>query len=112
MNDHTPIRKLGRGIANILYSVTEIPETMLQVNDREGTAAMWSYGVVNGVRRTVHRIGYGVYDFVTFPFPTYRGSYRPPFKSNIPWIHSGFSEFPPELGNASRKQYVEFKHGY
>jgi hypothetical protein len=43
---------------------------------------------------------------VTFPFPTVKGSYRPPYRSDIPWIKSGYQEFPPELGFETRYNYV------
>ncbi len=58
------------------------------------------------VSRSFARLGYGVYETALFPFPTYKGSYRPPYKSDIPWIHCGYSEFPPELGFESRYNYV------
>lgn len=112
MNEQGPTRKLGRAISNILFGVTELPQSFTQMNDREGNAAAWSYGVVRGVGRTAARIGSGVYEFVTFPFPTNRGSYRPVLKSNIPWIHGGYEEFPPELGWNTRKRYNSIKYGF
>ena len=112
MNENGPTRKLGRGISNIAFSVSEIPYTIATINDREGNAAALSYGVVKGSLRCLYRIRAGVYEIVTFPFPTYRGSYRPPYKSNIPWIHGGFSEWTPELAWESRRKYNTIKHGY
>src|SRR5262245_13007904 len=105
LNDQGPSRKLGRGISNIAFGVTELPMCIFQINDREGNAAAWSYGVVRGVGRTFARIGAGVYEFVTFPIPSVKGSYRPVLKSNIPWINGGYEEFPPELGWNVRKRY-------
>jgi hypothetical protein len=35
----------------------------------------------------------------------WHGSYRPVLPSDIPWIHAGYSEFPPELGNESKYPY-------
>jgi len=32
-------------------------------------------------------------------------SYRPVLPSDIPWIHAGYSEFAPELGNESKYPY-------
>ena len=79
---------------------------MTEINFSEGNAAMWSYGIVRGTGRTLARLGFGIYEVTLFPFPTYKGSYRPPYKSDIPWIHCGYSEFPPELGFETRYNYV------
>jgi hypothetical protein len=76
------------------------------VNYDEGNSAAWSYGLVRGIGRSFARLGYGIYEMVTFPFPTVKGSYRPPYRSDIPWINSGYQEFPPELGWETRYNYV------
>ncbi len=104
--DYGPTRKLGRGLGNIAYGSTEFFVSMSEVNYAEGNNAEWSYGIVRGVGRSLARLGFGVYETALFPFPTYKGSYRPPYKSDIPWIHCGYSEFPPELGFESRYNYV------
>lgn len=107
INDFGPTRKLGRALANLSpRSLSEIPETIAQMNDREGNNAASSYGVVKGVGRVFFRWGMGFYELVTFPFPTYKGSYRPPYASKIPWIHGGYEEFPPELGFKTKYNYV------
>src|SRR6187455_1204737 len=77
MNDQGPTRKLGRGLANIAFAPVEFIQSQSEINDREGNAAAASYGVVRGIGRTFFRIGMGVYEVVTFPFPTTRSSYRP-----------------------------------
>ena len=105
-SDYGPTRKLGRGIANIAYGPSEILDSIFSVNYSEGNSAAWSYGLVRGVGRTFARLGYGVYEVATFPFPNVRGSYRPPYRSDIPWINSGYQEFPPELGFDTRYSYV------
>ncbi|MDB6154431.1 MAG: hypothetical protein JWL90_2884 [Chthoniobacteraceae bacterium] len=112
MNDYGPTRKLGRGIANLAFGITEIYNSVDEINNREGNAAAWSYGHVKGVGRFLARLGYGVYEVTTFPFPTSRDSYRPPYKSNIPWIHGGYDEFPPELGFESRYRYTRAYNTY
>jgi putative exosortase-associated protein (TIGR04073 family) len=101
-----PTRKLGRGLGNIAYGITELPASMLSVNYFDGNTAAFSYGIVRGVARTFARLGYGLYDTFLFPFPTYKGTYAPPYRSNVQWIHSGYGEFPPELGFESRYPYV------
>lgn len=105
-SDYGPTRKLGRGLANIAFGSSELITSWTEVNDSDGNAAMWSYGIVRGTGRTLARLGYGIYEVALFPFPTYKGSYRPPYRSDIPWIHCGYSEFPPELGFETRYNYV------
>lgn len=107
-SDFGPTRKLGRGIANLAYGATEIPFQWALINDLEGNAAAWSYGLVRGTGRTLARLGYGIYEVALFPFPLHNGSYRPPYRSDIPWINSGYSEFPPELGFETRYNYTRF----
>lgn len=112
LNDYGPTRKLGRGLSNLLYGATEFPHTIVLINEREGNAAAFSYGIIKGLGRTVFRMGSGVYEIASFPFPSYRGSFRPPYRSNIPWIHGGYTEFPPELGWQTRKKYCEVESVY
>ena len=101
-----PTRKLGRGLGNIAYGITELPTSMMSVNYFEGNSATFSYGIVRGVGRIFARLGYGLYDTFLFPVPTYKGTYAPPYKSNVQWIWSGYSEFPPELLFETRYPYV------
>ncbi len=105
-SDYGPTRKLGRGLGNIAFGITELPDSIFSVNYSEGNSAAWSYGLVRGVGRSFARLGYGIYEVATFPLPTVRGSYRPPYRSDIPWINSGYQEFPPELGFDTRYGYV------
>jgi putative exosortase-associated protein (TIGR04073 family) len=105
-SDYGPTRKLGRGLGNVLWGPTELFDSMAAVNYAEGNSAAWSYGIVRGIGRSFARLGYGIYEMVTFPFPTVKGSYRPPYRSDIPWINSGYQEFPPELGFETRYHYV------
>jgi putative exosortase-associated protein (TIGR04073 family) len=105
-SDYGPTRKLGRGISNIAFGITEIPDTIEAVNYSEGNAAAWSYGLVRGVGRFFARLGYGIYEVALFPFPTQKGTYYPPYRSSIPWINSGYDEFPPELGFNTNYNYV------
>ena len=112
MNDQGPTRKLGRGLANIAFGASEIFVQPTLMNEREGNSAAFSYGILKGFGRFFARFGYGLYDTLTFPFPTTRGSYRPPYKSNIPWIHGGMEEFPPELGWETRYHYTRCVYAY
>ena len=105
-SDYGPTRKLGRGLGNIAYGITEIPFQIGAINDLEGNATALSYGVVRGTGRMLARLGFGLYEVALFPLPMHKGTYYPPYQSDIPWIHSGFSEFPPELGFETRYDYV------
>lgn len=78
---------------------------MTLINDLEGNAAAFSYGLVRGAGRVFSRLGFGIYEVALFPFPTHKGTYYPPYRSDIPWINSGYSEFPPELGFETRYDY-------
>ena len=111
-SEYTATRKLGRAVSNILFAVEEIPTTMIRWDDREGNNAAFSVGIVDGISRTISRVGYGFYELVTFWAPTYKCTYRPPYQGSCgrsglkeynTW--SGFSEFPEELGFQSKYGY-------
>ncbi len=80
--------------------------TVTTVNTNEGNSAAAGYGVVRGVGRSAVRRLAGLLEILTFPAPAWRQSYYPLLPSNIPYIHAGYSEFPPELGNESKYPYV------
>jgi putative exosortase-associated protein (TIGR04073 family) len=105
-SDYGPTRKLGRGISNIAYGITELPFQLAAINEAEGNAAALGYGLVRGTGRVFARLGFGLYELALFPLPTHKGTYYPPYHSDIPWINSGYSEFPPELGFDTRFDYV------
>lgn len=104
-NDYGPTRKLGRGIGNFLFASTELPHSVGEINRTEGNAAAASYGVVRGLGRSTARHFTGLYEIFTFAAPTHHASYRPVLANKIPWIHGGYSEFPPELGFESKHTY-------
>jgi putative exosortase-associated protein (TIGR04073 family) len=105
-NDYGPTRKLGRGISNFFLAPAEVFVTVGKINKDEGNAAAAGYGVVRGVARSAARHFAGLAEIFTFPFPAWRESYSPMLPSDIPYIHAGFGEFPPELGNESKYPYV------
>jgi len=65
----TPVRKLGRGFANVLTCPMEIPYQMTQVYKNEGAIASWSYGLFKGIGMTFVRAVVGVYEVGTFLIP-------------------------------------------
>ncbi len=104
---YTSSRKLGRALSNILYSVSEIPETIDRRTQTHGGKAGWSYGAVDGTSRMFRRMKYGFYELFTFRCPTHHGTFKPPYEKcgqdNRIEINptDGFHEFPPELGAES-----------
>jgi len=105
-NDYGPTRKLGRGLSNLFFAPAEIPVTIARVNTDEGNAAAAGYGVVKGFGRSAQRHLAGLWELLSWPFPIHRDSYYPVLPLDIPYIHEGYSEFPPELGNESKYDYV------
>ena len=104
-NDYGPTRKLGRGIGNFLYASSELPVSVCNVNKEEGNSGAASYGIVRGLGRSTARHFTGLYEIFTFAAPTHHNSFRPVLPSDVPWIHGGYSEFPPELGFESKHTY-------
>ena len=105
-NDYGPTRKLGRGISNVVFGIAELPVSIARVNSREGNSAAASYGVVRGVGRSYMRFHTGLAEIFSFPFRVNRGTYYPLLPPRVPYIHAGYEEFPPELGNESKYPYV------
>jgi putative exosortase-associated protein (TIGR04073 family) len=105
-NDYGPTRKLGRGISNLLFAPAEVIVTVATINTHEGNSAAAGYGVVRGMGRMHARHLTGLLDILTFPFPVWRQSYYPMLPPEVPYIHAGYSEFPPELGNESKYPWV------
>src|SRR5437870_1622608 len=105
-NGYGPTRKLGRGLSNFFLAPAEIPVTIAKINKDEGNAAAAGYGVVRGLGRSATRHIAGFLEIVLWPVPAWRQSYYPLLPNDIPWIHAGYAEFPPELGNESKYPYV------
>ena len=105
-NDYGPTRKLGRGLANVVFGAAELPVQIARVNEREGNSAALSYGVVRGLGRTCMRFHAGLWEMFSFPFPANHGTYYPILPGHIRHIHGGYEEFPPELGNEAKYPYV------
>lgn len=102
-----PFRKLGRGLANVFYGITEIPMNMIREN-QGGHLAGASTGITVGAKRTGVRLGYGLYEVFTFPFATNSGTYRSPFHNRATiYGNRGYEEFPPELGFFERHSYTK-----
>ncbi len=65
----TPVRKLGRGVANTFLGFLELPQNIVDSAEDEGAIAAMTYGVAKGLAMTALRTGVGVYELVTFLVP-------------------------------------------
>ena len=65
----TPIRKFGRGVANLITSPFEIPKSIQEKLYDEGPVAALTYGLFDGIYKFVLRGVVGVYETVSFPIP-------------------------------------------
>jgi putative exosortase-associated protein (TIGR04073 family) len=68
-SNHHALRKLGRGISNLLFGIVEVPNQVTKVTSENGGAAGVTYGVGKGIVRWICREAVGVYEIVTFPIP-------------------------------------------
>lgn len=64
-----PVMKLSRGIANVAFSPLELPIKWWETGNEMGGIAGITYGTLRGICYVVARIGIGLTDIVTFPFP-------------------------------------------
>ncbi len=61
------MRKLGRGVANVVTAPGEIVRMVEIIGQRDGYLAGISAGLFQGFWRTLLRAGAGVYEVVSFP---------------------------------------------
>ena len=103
-----PLRKLSRAVANIVYGVTEIPVQWARSEQEGGNSEQVGYGTIYAGGKVLARLGYGIYELITFPFPTYKGGYFPAYHPSLREAthpSTGFLEFPPEVGFISGVQH-------
>ena len=77
------LRKFGRGFANLLFGIVEVPNQITKVTSEQGGGAGATYGVGKGIYRWFGRELTGVYDIVTFPIPIPKG-YKPIMHPEFP----------------------------
>ena len=100
-----PGRQLGRGLSNLLLGISELPVAVADGTEKDGVTALPN-SVVHGLTRVFYRYGAGWHDLAVFPFPNYKGSYRPPYDTPVTiYGIGGYAEFPPELGFETRYRY-------
>jgi len=68
---HTIFSKLFRGIGNVIAAPFEVPVSIFNVAADTDVFVGTLAGSVAGVAATAERLGAGVMDVVTFPFPPY-----------------------------------------
>jgi putative exosortase-associated protein (TIGR04073 family) len=100
-----PGRKISRGFANLVYGLTEIPSTWNRQIAMGDSSSAFAQTFLRGTFRGLCRMGYGAYEIITFPLPTYKGSYRAPYNNLEYDPNHGFAEFPPEVGYKSASSY-------
>jgi putative exosortase-associated protein (TIGR04073 family) len=87
--------KMGRGIADIVLSPSELLDSQYGMIDTENNTTAFCKGfLVQGTSRMVMDIGQGVFEVVTSPFPTqnfcsYRSQKLPPYDSMV------VNDYPP-----------------
>jgi putative exosortase-associated protein (TIGR04073 family) len=81
--------KLGRGLANVAFSSSELLDSNYGMLDTEGNTVAFCKGfIVQGTSRMAMDIGQGIFEIVTSPFPTqnfhsYRSQKMPPYDSMV-----------------------------
>ena len=82
---NNPLRKLGRGLSNLIFGIVEVPNQISGTTADKGGAAGVTYGAGKGLLRWVCREIVGVYEVVTFPLPMgtgYKGVMEPEFPTD------------------------------
>jgi putative exosortase-associated protein (TIGR04073 family) len=86
--------KLGRGVANIAFSPSELFDSQYSMIDTEGNTVAFSKGfLAQGISRMVMDIGQGIFEVATSPFPTNAGSYRS--QKSQPYDSMVVNDYPP-----------------
>ncbi|MBE7497782.1 MAG: exosortase system-associated protein, TIGR04073 family [Verrucomicrobiaceae bacterium] len=99
-------RKLSRGVGNMIFSPFEYPARWRYTLQKEGPIAAVSDMIVEGTKRTVVRIGYGLYETATFPFPTWKLTYRPPYyRKEVVDNWWGYTEFAQDWSALTQANY-------
>ena len=84
-----PLKKLGRGAANIITSPYEVIYRIGEVNKESGPVAAVTWGVLNGAYRFALRAVVGVYEVITFPLPILPNDYEPIIKDPEFFLEEG-----------------------
>ena len=85
------IRKLGRGLANVLTCPLELLRTPTLAARDHGTIAGATVGLVQGIWNLLRRGGAGVFEIATFYADNPKGL-EPPVKPEFVWADGSWSE--------------------
>jgi putative exosortase-associated protein (TIGR04073 family) len=85
---HTAGDKLGRGLANVFLSFLEIPRNIHNTTQESSVLQGWTVGTGKGLGYMAMRIGVGLYEIVTFPFPLPK-DYAPVIEPEYVWQEPG-----------------------
>ncbi|MCM8795030.1 MAG: exosortase system-associated protein, TIGR04073 family [Candidatus Omnitrophica bacterium] len=88
--EDNPIRKLTRGLTNIVTGWTEVPIQVARVTETDGSVAGSTIGLVKGFFFGIGRTGVGLLETVTFPLPNYVGSEGPHHQAYGPIVEPEF----------------------
>jgi len=64
-----PVRKLARGVCNLLTFPCEFYYQIKETSEVEGVSQIIPYGMFKGVVMMIARAGAGFYEVISFPFP-------------------------------------------
>src|SRR5262245_31964817 len=81
---YTPLRKLGRGVAGVIYGFLEVPGNMVQEGRANGPLYGATVGFLMGTGKMVARIPVSVFEVVTSPFAIPPG-YEPILEPEFTW---------------------------
>ncbi len=82
--EYTPLRKLGRGVAGVIYGFLEVPGNMVQEGRVHGPIYGATVGFLMGTGKMVARIPVSVFEVVTSPLAIPPG-YEPILEPEFTW---------------------------
>ncbi len=85
------LRKLGRGLANVITCPFELVRTPLAIGHRDGDVAAVTVGIVEGAWRTVCRGVIGVYEIATF-YSEHPKGFAPIIQPEFVWAQGSWVE--------------------
>ncbi len=77
--DYGILRKLGRGTANMLFSIGEVPRQIGKVGKDHGVPGAATYGLFRGITYFMGRSLIGIYEIATCLVPPYTPVVEPEF---------------------------------
>ncbi len=72
-----PVRKLGRGAANLVTGWMEVPAQVLEATEQSGSIAGVTVGLGRGLLFGLGRTLAGAFEVATFPLPNPKTHYGP-----------------------------------